>query len=170
MFKYFGAKLCKSPSAPYRRGQNFLIFLYGREVPATIQKLRLHWFFDSDFHKFASVGGGGSAPRTPYKCIFPNFLNFCPTFRQKFDRILKKFEKFAKFSSKFFKNCKFFIDFLQLFWKLLRRPGALPPEAPPPTRRPPLQALPWWTSLPPEKKFLRALMLIWMQLFYTVYF
>ena len=46
------------------------------------------------------------------------------------------------------KNCKFFIDFLQNFWKLLRRPGAQPPGTP--HAAIPLQALPWWTSLPPN--------------------
>ena len=45
-------------------------------------------------------------------------------------------------------NCKFFIDFLKKIWKALRHPGD-----PPSTHHvaTPLQALLWWTSLPPDK-------------------
>ena len=40
-----------------------------------------------------SLASEGSAPRTHYKWIFLKFLNFCPHFRQKSDKIFKKFFK-----------------------------------------------------------------------------
>ena len=39
----------------------------------------------------------GSPPRTPYKRIFRNFLNYCPNFRQKCDKILKHLKKSRNF-------------------------------------------------------------------------
>ena len=57
--------------------------------------------------------------------------------------------KYGKFSIKIIKNWEISIDFLK-FWKHLRRPGGSAPG--PPTRQPPLQAKPWWTSRPPPRK------------------
>ena len=50
--------------------------------------------------------------RPPTNAYFQNFLNFSLNFRENFDKILKKFQKLAKFPLKFSKNYKFFIDFL----------------------------------------------------------
>ena len=94
-----------------------------------------HWFFYSDFHKFAS--SGGSAPPNPYKCIF---LNLCSNFRQKFDKIFKKFWKNREIFLKILKNCNFFHWF---FYKFLedfsgvrglrpRNPHAVTPLTSPP--------------------------------------
>ena len=67
--------------------------------------------FSTSFLTF-SLASGGSAPLTPYKSIFPKFsLNF----RENFDKILKNFQKIAKFTCKFSKNYKIFIDFLTFF-------------------------------------------------------
>ena len=51
----------------------------------------------------------------------------------------------------FLKNCKFFIDYCTNFLKTFPASGELSPPPELPTRWPPLQALPWWTSLTPEK-------------------
>ena len=67
--------------------------------------------FSTNFLIF-SLASGGSAPRTPYKSIFPKFsINF----RENFDQILKNFQKIAKFTCKFSKYYKIFIDFLTFF-------------------------------------------------------
>ena len=110
-----------------------------------------HWFFDLDFFIISLASGGGcSATRTPRKCTFLIFRNFCSKFREKFEKILKNLEKIANFLSKLSKICKIFIDFKKKVKLLLRRRSFLPR----PTRR-----HPWWTSIPP-KKFLLALMMI----------
>ena len=109
----------------------------------------VHWFVYSDFHNFVSIGG--FAPRTPYKCKFPNFLNFYPHFRQKFDKILKKIlKKSRNFLEIFLKIVIFHWFFYSFFENFSGVRGALPPGTP--HAATPLQALPWWTSLPPQKK------------------
>ena len=93
-------------------------------------------------------------PRTPYKWIF---LNLCPNFRQKFDKTWKNFEKLAKFSWKFFKNCQFFIDFFTNFLETSPASGGgLRPRNPPggdPSYKPSIGG----PRSPPRKKFLRSL-------------
>ena len=54
----------------------------------------------------------GSSPQPPTNPYFQNFLKFPLNFRENFDKILKKFQKIAKFTCKFAKNYKIFIDFL----------------------------------------------------------
>ena len=44
----------------------------------------------------------------PLKCIF---IKFSLNFRENFDKILKNFQKIAKFTCKFSKNYKILIDF-----------------------------------------------------------
>ena len=100
-----------------------------------------------------SLASGGLGPRTRYKCIFPNFLNFYPHFPQKFDKIFKKLlKKSRNFLEIFLKIVIFHLFFYKFFENFSGFRGAPPPE--PPTRRSPLQALSWWTSLlpPPPKK------------------
>ena len=115
-----------------------------------------HWFLFSDFHNFHSLAGLSSPnPRQKQISKFPKFFSkFSPTC----DKTLKNFEKIAKFSRNFFKNCKWFIDFLQIFWKILLRPGGgappLPkPPGPDPTYKPPLVDI-----ASPRKKFMRPLL------------
>ena len=78
-----------------------------------------------------SLASGGSAPRTPYKCIFPNFLNFYPHFRQEFEKNFKIFfKKSRNFLENFLKIVIFHWFFLQILWKLLRHPGGSAPGIP----------------------------------------
>ena len=97
-----------------------------------------------------SLAPGGFAPRTPYKCIFPNFLNFYPDFRQKFDKI---FKIFLKKSRNFLENILkivSFIDFFTNFLKTSPASGGLRPSEPP-TRRPPYKPSLGGPRFPPEK-------------------
>ena len=57
---------------------------------------RFPLFLTNVFNIFASFGGSAPGP-TPYKSIFRNFSKFFPNFRNKLDKILKKFQKIAKF-------------------------------------------------------------------------
>ena len=128
--------------------------VYDKNSIKTIQIFKVSIDFSSQITR-NSLASGGFAPRTTYKCIFLNYLNFSPNFRQKFVKILKKFwkkfEKIAKFS---WKLLKFFYIFhwifLQNFWKLLRRHRGSAPRNPPrgyPFTSPPLVDL----ASPPPK-------------------
>ena len=48
----------------------------------------------------------------PYKCIFLNFLHFCPNFREKFAKIFKLFENMANFLLKLSKIEIFCLNFV----------------------------------------------------------
>ena len=125
----------------------FKIFIVSIDFPTLIS---INW-----------LGSGGSANRTPYKCIFLNFLNVCPIFTPKIYakngiKFSKKIEKIAKFSCKFLKNCNFFIDFFPIFWKPPRRWTKLTPYAAPTPPYKPYLAEPRF----PPKEFLRAPMII----------
>ena len=54
-----------------------------------------------------SLALGALPPEPPPNAYFQNFLNF----RVNFHKILKNFQKIAKFPSKFVISYKFFIDF-----------------------------------------------------------
>ena len=100
-----------------------------------------------------SLASGVSPPHpgTASKWIFQNFLNSCPNFRQKCDKTFKKIWKNREISLKIWKNCKFFIDFLENFWKPLRPPGGSARGTP--TWRPPFQAPLGGPRFPQEKYF-----------------
>ena len=67
--------------------------------------------FSTSFLTF-SLASGGSPLEPPTNPYFQNFLKFSLNFRENFDKILKNFQKIAKFTCKFSKNYKVFIDFL----------------------------------------------------------
>ena len=99
-----------------------------------------------------SLASGAPPPETPTNPYFQNFLNFSLNFRENFDKILTNFQKIAKFTCKFSKNYKIFIDFLTFFenfrvWKnakfllstMKKYPppnGTIAPWTPPQTQNP----------------------------------
>ena len=87
---------------------------------------------------YNSLGSGAQPPKTTINAHIHIFLNDWRDFRQIFDKIIKNLKKSQYFIDNFLKIVKFFAPVS-------------------PLAATPLQALPWWTSLPPEK-FLRALM------------
>ena len=60
-----------------------------------------------------SLASRGSAPEPPTSPYLESFLNFSLNFWENFDNIFKNSENFLKI----FKIYKFFIDFLNIFWK-----------------------------------------------------
>ena len=118
------------------------IWKKGKNSIRTIQKSPVSISFSIPISKTSLL-----LHETPYKSIFLNFLTFFSEYSQKIHKLTKNLEKISTFCLKFWNNCKFFIDFLEIFWKLLRCTVAPPSE--PHRRRPTLQDLPWWTSLPP---------------------
>ena len=78
------------------------------------------------------------------------FAQIFANFQFNFQKTLKNWT----FSIKIIKKCTFFIDFSKIFENFFGVRGLRPRT---PYAAAPLQALPYWTSLPPEK-FLQALM------------
>ena len=103
-----------------------------------------------------SLASGGFAPEPPTNAYVQNFLNLYPHFRQKFEKILKKILKKSRNFLEIFKNCNFSFIFYKFFENFSGVRGAPPLGTS--HAATPLQALHWWTSLPPPEKFPRALM------------
>ena len=107
-----------------------------------IKKLQVSIAFLTVLNKFAS-------PPNHVEMYNPKvFLNFCSNWLENFDKIRKNFEKLQKFPLKWSKIVKFSLLFKNIL-KMSPAPGVS--HSGPLTRRPSLQALPWWTSLPPRK-------------------
>ena len=94
---------------------------------------------------------------TPYKSIFINFSKYFPQFfGERFDKIFKRFLKnWPIFNQNYQKIVNLFIAFVNILKTCPTSRGSSPGL--PTLRPPPIEALPWWTSLPLRIKFQRAL-------------